>query len=134
MSATAGMMRVEAPRLVRFCAVGAANTAITLAAFAALVALGLPAPAASGIAFGVGAVNSYQLNRRWTFAGLGMARNALLRFAAAQGAGALASAGGVFVLEHAGWPHLAAECVILPCVTAALYSVSRLLVFRSASI
>ena len=134
MSATAGMVRVEAPRIVRFCAVGVANTAITLGAFALLVALGLPAPAASAMAWALAAVNSFQLNRRWTFAGLGMARHAVLRFAAAQGAGALASAGGVFILGHAGWPHMAAECVILPCVTVALYSVSRLLVFRSASI
>ena len=134
MSATAGMVRVEAPRIIRFCVVGVANTAIALGAFALLVALGLAAPVASGVAFAVGAVNSFQLNRRWTFAGLGIARHALLRFAATQGAGALASAGGVFVLEHAGWPEMAAECVILPCVTAALYSVSRLLVFRSAAI
>ena len=127
-------MRGEAPRILRFCLVGAANTAITLAAFALLIALGCPAPLASAIAFGAGAANSYQLNRRWTFAGLGTARRAWLRFAASQGAGALASAGGVYALQRAGWPHMAAECVILPFVTVALYSVSRLLVFRSASI
>ena len=57
-----------------------------------------------------------------------------MRFTVAQAAGALASAGGVYVLTHDDWPRLAAECVILPFVTLALYSVSRLLVFRSASI
>jgi putative flippase GtrA len=127
-------MRQEGPRIVRFCLVGVSNTAITLLVFAIAVALGSPAPLASGIAFCAGAANSYQLNRRWTFADLGLAHRAWLRFTVSQGAGALASAAGMFLLVGAGWPRMAAECVILPCVTVALYSVSRLLVFRSASV
>jgi putative flippase GtrA len=127
-------MSTEARRIVRFCLVGVTNTVVTLGAFALLVALGCAAPVASGLAFGAGAFNSYQLNRRWTFAGLGRADHAAVRFTVAQAAGALASAGGVYVLTHDDWPRLAAECVILPLVTVALYSVSRLLVFRSASI
>jgi putative flippase GtrA len=127
------LVRGELPRILRFCIVGATNTAISLIVFVALVALGCPAPAASAIGFLVGAFNSYQLNRRWTFAGLERARAAGLRFTLLQGAGAAASAAGVFVLQQTGLGHLAAECVILPFVTAALYSVSRLLVFRSAA-
>jgi putative flippase GtrA len=107
-------MTSERLRILRFCVVGVTNTLVTLAVYALLIAIGFWAPLASGIAFCAGATNSYQLNRRC--------------------AGALASAGGVLVLTHAGWPRLAAECVILPCVTVALYSVSRLLVFRSASV
>lgn len=127
-------MSTEALRIVRFCLVGVTNTLVTLAAFALLVAVGCAAPPASGLAFGAGAFNSYQLNRRWTFADLGLAHRAWLRFTVSQGAGALASAAGMFLLVGAGWPRMAAECVILPCVTVALYSVSRLLVFRSASV
>jgi putative flippase GtrA len=127
-------MTSESLRILRFCVVGVTNTLVTLAVYALLIATGFWAPLASGIAFGAGATNSYQLNRRWTFSGLGRAHHAVLRFVVAQGVGALASAGGVLVLTHAGWPRLAAECVILPCVTVALYSVSRLLVFRSPSV
>jgi putative flippase GtrA len=123
-------MSAEARRIVRFCLVGVTNTIVALGAFAVLVTIGVIAPLASALAFGAGAFNSYQLNRRWTFAGLGRAHHAALRFTVAQAAGALASAIGVYVLTHADWPRLAAECVILPCVTVALYSVSRLLVFR----
>jgi putative flippase GtrA len=126
-------MSGEGLRIARFCVVGISNTIVTLVAFLVLSRVGLAAPLASGLAFCVGAVNSYQLNRRWTFAGLLRTSHAWLRFTIAQGTGALASAGGVLVLTNAGWPRLAAECVILPCVTAALYSVSRLLVFRSVS-
>jgi putative flippase GtrA len=129
-----GAARREAPRVLRFCAVGATNTVITLVVFAALVALGCPAPAASGIGFCAGAANSFHLNRRWTFSDCSTTRAAWVGFVGIQGAGALVSAAGVSALQSAGWGHLLAECVILPCVTVALYSVSRLLVFRSASI
>ena len=127
-------MNAETLRIVRFCVVGVTNSVIALGTFLVLVRLDVPAPLASGLAFCVGAVNGYQLNRRWTFSGFVRTSHAWLRYALAQGTGALASAGGVFLLMHAGWPRFAAECVILPCVTAALYSVSRLLVFRSASV
>jgi putative flippase GtrA len=129
-----GSARREAPRILRFGAVGATNTVITLAVFAALVALGCPAPAASGLGFCAGAANSFHLNRRWTFSDFSTARGAWVRFGGIQGVGALVSAAGVSMLQRGGWGHLVAECAILPCVTVALYSVSRLLVFRSASI
>ena len=60
----------EAGRVMRFCVVGAANTAITLTAFVLLTALGCRAPAASALAFCAGAANSFHLNRRWTFSDL----------------------------------------------------------------
>jgi putative flippase GtrA len=127
----AGGIRRELGRIVRFCLVGATNTVITFAAYAALTAAGCDAPVASAIAFGIGAINSYQLNRRWTFSDVPTARDAWLRFATIQGFGALLSAGGVAAVEGAGWGHLTAECAILPFVTAVVYCLSRLLVFRS---
>lgn len=128
------LARREAGRIARFGVVGLANTAITLALYALLTSLGCPAPAASALAFCAGAANSFQLNRRWTFSDLPTGSDAWARFVGVQGAGAVLSAGGVAALRAAGWGHLAAECAILPCVTVVVYSLSRLLVFRSASI
>ncbi len=120
----------EAGRAVRFCVVGATNTAITLGAFVLLTALGCRAPAASALAFCAGAANSFHLNRRWTFSDIPTARWARARFVAIQGLGALTSAAGLTALQSAGWAHMAAECAVLPCVTVGLYGLSRLLVFR----
>lgn len=120
----------EAGRAVRFCVVGATNTAITLGAFALLTALGCRAPEASALAFCAGAANSFNLNRRWTFSDIPTARWAGMRFVAIQGLGALTSAAGLGALQSAGWAHMAAECAILPGVTVGLYGLSRLLVFR----
>ena len=120
----------ELLRIARFCVVGVANSAITLAVFTLLCALGAPAPAASALGFAAGAVNSFLLNRRWTFADLDVTGGAFWRFAAIQGFGALLSAAGVGALLALGASRTAAECVILPCVTVTLYCLSRLLVFR----
>lgn len=122
--------RGEAGRFARFCAVGLVNTLITLAAFAGLSHLGIASATASALAFCVGAVNSFVLNRRWTFSDLPVGGRVLVRFVAVQLLGALMSAGGIAAVVSAGLPHFAAECAILPCVTATLYCLARLLVFR----
>jgi putative flippase GtrA len=122
---TAAPLRAELSRLARFCAVGASNTAITLAAYAALVAAGGRPAAASAAAFALGALNGYHWNARWTFA----VRGTLWRYVAVQGLGAGLSAAGVAVARGAGAPRLAAEVVILPAVTLITYCLSRRFVF-----
>jgi putative flippase GtrA len=121
----AAPLRAELSRLVRFCVVGASNTAITLGAYAALVAAGCPAAAASGAAFALGALNGYHWNARWTFAVRGM----LWRYVGVQGLGAGLSAAGVAFARGAGVSRLAAEIVILPVVTLITYCLSRRFVF-----
>ena len=121
----------EPMRLLRFCVVGLANSAVTLVAFTAITALGCPAAAAAALAFSAGAVNSFLCNSRWTFQDLAAADRAWWRFVAIQGLGAVASAAGVAALTARDWPRMAAECAILPCVTVTLYCLSRLFVFRA---
>ena len=124
-------MRSEVGRLLRFCVVGAANTLLTLASFAALTAVGLAAAPASAAAFGVGAVNGYVLNRRWTFRARGGAAT-MARYVAVQMLGAALSAGGVTVAStDLALRHLAAEAIVLPPVTLITYALSRRVVFRA---
>jgi putative flippase GtrA len=121
----------EIARLVRFCGVGATNTAITLAAFDLLVHAGCPAWAASAIAFAAGAVNGYHWNARWTFAGRAADATATrLRYLAVQGAGTALSAVGLLAAHGVlGLAHLPAELVILPLVTLLMYVLMRSVVF-----
>jgi putative flippase GtrA len=120
----------ELPRIVRFCAVGLLNTALTLASYAALVAVGCPAPAASALGFGVGAVNGYCCNARWTFAAMARARGAPARYIGVQAFGAGLSALGLAAARGLGAARLPAEIVTLPWVTVTTYVLSRLLVFH----
>jgi putative flippase GtrA len=122
----------ELTRAVRFCSVGASNTAITLAVFAVLVRAGCPGWAASAIAFAAGAVNGYHWNARWTFADRAVGGAATrLRYLAVQGNGSALSALALVGAERGlGLAHLPAELVILPLVTGLTYGLMRSLVFR----
>jgi putative flippase GtrA len=126
------LRRGELARLVRYALVGATNTAITLASYALLVAAGVPPFAASALGFSVGAINGYQLNRRWTFAGGRSGWQAAARYVAVQALGAGASAAGVALASGDGLGHLPAELVILPAVTLLTYVLARTVVFAPA--
>jgi len=65
--AAAGVRHPVAGQLVRFAIVGVLNTAISLAVYKLAVDMGVAYPVASVVAFAVGALNSYTLNRIWTF-------------------------------------------------------------------
>ena len=67
-------------RIIRFAMVGVANTAIDFALFALLYYVSLlPLLAANAGAYGVAVVNSYLLNKYWTFGDTTRGRTAALR-------------------------------------------------------
>src|SRR5437899_3112130 len=83
--------RLGAPLLIQFVKfgiVGVSNTLLTFAVYTLLLkAFGVWYLAASAIGFAVGTVNSFLLNRRWTFRGhVGDARTPL-RWMVVQGCG-----------------------------------------------
>lgn len=52
---------------LRFCIVGAINTGIDFTVFAVLYAWGVALFPAHALSYGCGIINSYILNRKWTF-------------------------------------------------------------------
>lgn len=54
-------------QLLRFCVVGIGNTAVDLGVFFALNFAGVPYLIAQVLAYSAGVVNSFVLNRKWTF-------------------------------------------------------------------
>jgi putative flippase GtrA len=75
-------------QFVRFGVVGASNTVIAFLIYAVLAdALGVPYLLASAVGFIVGAVNSYLLNRSWTFRAQHAGYSTAPRFALVQGTG-----------------------------------------------
>ena len=122
-------MTGELSRLLRFGLVGVSNTLLTIAAYAVLTGDGVPVAAASALAFMLGAANGYNLNRRWTFRPAAVRSGTLARYLAVQALGAALSAGGVALVADLSLARLAAEAVVLPCVTLITYTLSRVLVF-----
>jgi putative flippase GtrA len=123
-------MSGELGRVVKFCVVGVSNTVLTVAVYVALTHAGVPAAAASALAFAAGAVNGYRLNRAWTFRAASAGWQTLARYVMVQGLGAALSAAGVGLAgSDLELRHLVAEIVVLPFVTLTTYTLSRLLVF-----
>jgi putative flippase GtrA len=119
-------------QLARFLVVGASNTAITLAVYAALVRAGVSPVTASVAAFGAGAANGFRLNRAWTFRGArrGAGAGAGARYLAVAALGAALNAAGVALAVHvAELPKIAGELAALPAVTAVTFALSRGWVF-----
>jgi putative flippase GtrA len=119
-------------QLVRYGLVGVTNTALTLAAYAALVALGAPATLAAAAGWAVGAVNGYRLNRAWTFRCVLGGAGPATRYVAVAALGAGLDALGVAVaVGHDHLPRIAAEIGILPAVTIVTFALCRRWVFAA---
>jgi putative flippase GtrA len=124
------LVRPVVLQLLRFGVVGVTNTAVTLASYAALAAVGLPAPAAGALAFAAGAANGYRLNRTWTFRSARRGTGIAMRYVAVQGLGAgLDAAGVAAAVGIAQLPRLAGEAAILPAVTLVTFVLCRQWVF-----
>ena len=120
-------------QLVRFGVVGAANTALTLATYAVLVAFHAPVPLAGAIGWGVGAVNGFVLNRAWTFGGAARGAVPAARYAAVALLGSgLDSALLAIAVGQEHLPRLAGELAALPPVTLLSFALCRGWVFAQA--
>ena len=117
-------------QLVRFGVVGVANTVLTIATYAGLVALHAPVPLAGAVGWGVGAVNGFVLNRAWTFRGAPRGAVPAARYAAVALLGSVLDAALLTIaVGHEHLPRLAGELVVLPPVTLLTFVVCRAWVF-----
>jgi putative flippase GtrA len=123
--------RTDAYRqFVRFLVVGLSNTALSFVAYRLLLAASTPYVVAAPIAFAVGALNGYVLNRRWTFAApdTGRARALYVVFAAL-GAASLTLL--VLLFVGAGLGRVEAYLVAIPPVTVATFLANRIWTFAA---
>jgi putative flippase GtrA len=117
---------VAVRQLIRFGVVGCANTVLSWCAYALLAWLGVHYLLASAIAWILGALNSYLLNRRWTFRSRARHAPEVVRFALVQGGGLALD---VMLLDaltrDAGVQHLLAQALVYPATMIATFLLSR---------
>jgi putative flippase GtrA len=119
---------------LRFAVVGGSNTLLSWCVFALLESLGVHYLLASALAFMLGAVNSYVLNRRWTFASDGHWVPELARFAVVQGVGLVIDVAALYALVHgAGVPHLLAQALVFPLASVTTFALSRRWAFAGSA-
>jgi putative flippase GtrA len=118
---------------LRFATVGVANTLLSTAVFAVLFHLGVHYLLSSAVAFALGALNSYTLNRRWTFRSRGPRGPELARFLCVQLVGLgvnLALLAGL--VEMAGIQHVVAQLLAFPFASIIMFALSRQWAFKRA--
>jgi putative flippase GtrA len=124
-----------APVLVQFAKfgiVGVANTLLTFAVFTVLVkGFGVWYLAASAIGFLVGTVNSFLLNRRWTFRGHVGDALTPVRWFVVQGCGLALNLALIYLLvDGAGLDKLLGQAFAIGVVTVLTFLANRAWTFR----
>jgi putative flippase GtrA len=118
-------------QLLRFLVVGAANTAITLLAYAGAIHAGVRYLPAGAGAYALGGVNGFVLNRAWTFAHRGHILPAAARYAAITAAGIVANVALLRAAIALGVPHAAGEVAAVAPVTLLSFALNRAWAFPS---
>jgi putative flippase GtrA len=119
---------------LRFAVVGGANTALSWCGYAALEAAGVHYLLASAVAFTLGALNSYALNRRWTFGSRARRVPEALRFGVVQAVGLGLDVSLLYLLVHdARLHHLVAQALVFPAASVVTFLLSRHWAFGRAS-
>lgn len=122
-----------APQLARFLIVGVANTVISFIVYRLLLVVSTPYVIAAALAFGVGALNGYVFNRRWTFAARDTARARIL-YVLVQVAGSLSTSLLVFLFVQASAGKVVAYLAAIPPVTLCMFVANRVWTFADRAV
>ena len=115
-------------QFVRFLIVGIANTLITFLVYRLLLLVDVSYLLAAPVAWGVGALNGYVFNSRWTFGARDTTRARLLYVLVTAG-GAGASTLLVWLFAAAGLGKVEAFIATIPLVTISTFVANRIWTF-----
>lgn len=122
-------------KFIKFCLVGAVNAVVDFTVFALLSFWAAPLLVAQGVAYSCGVVNSFLMNRAWTFGQHGRHSGQLARFLTLNFL-TFALTYGLLAGFHyyLGWPILVSKLVATGVGFVVNFAGSRLWVFSPASI
>ena len=134
----AALQRFDAPmvrQFVKYGIVGASNTVLTFALYTILVEIGVQYLVALLLGYLAGSLNSYLLNRRWTFRAGHLAHTSVgPRFAIVQVLAIVANLGLLYLLVHDLEVHkILAQAILTVPVLAVTFFVNRAWSFAAAS-
>jgi putative flippase GtrA len=121
-------------QLLRFVAVGATNTAITLTAYAAALHVGVRYLLAGAAAYALGGLNGFLLNRRWTFGHRGRILPAAARYAVITAGGIGLNLALLRAAIALGVPRAAGELAAVAPVTLLSFALNRAWAFASSDV
>jgi putative flippase GtrA len=114
-------------QFVKYGVVGASNTALTFATYSIGVWIGVPYLVALIVGYIPGGLNSYLLNRRWTFDAAHLAHShAGTRFAIVLTCATLANLGLLYLMvHHLHVEKIAAQAILTVPVVAVTFFINR---------
>jgi putative flippase GtrA len=120
-------------QFVKFGVVGVSNTLLSFGVYTVLLkVVGVWYLAASAIAFAIGAINGFLLNRRWTFREHVGDAFTPLRWAIVQGCGLAVNEGLLYLFVHdLGLDKLVAQACAIAVVTVSTFAANRAWTFRT---
>jgi putative flippase GtrA len=131
------MPRPEPPRppgvpiigqLARYGVVGIANSLIGFAIYVVAVKLGVQYLLASALAYAIGGINGYVLNRRWTFAATAISHaSSATRYAAVQIGALVGNLVLLYILVHLlGVETIVGQAIVVVVVFLATFAANRI--------
>jgi putative flippase GtrA len=118
-------------QLVRYALVGVASNVLCYLIYLGLTGLGMPPKLAMTILYGVGVLQTFVFNKRWTFEYAGGQRTVFYRYCAAYGSGYLINLGVLFMLvDRLGYPHQVIQGFMILSLAIYLFLAQKFWVFR----
>lgn len=125
-------MKTTLGQMIRYGIVGTASNAVVYVLYLAITAAGMEHMLAMTLLYMVGVLQTFLLNKRWSFDYDGPHRNALLRYVVSYGVGYLVNLSALYLcVDRLGWPHQAVQGVMVLVVAALLFVLQKFWVFRS---
>lgn len=120
-------------QLVRYSVVGFTSNLLCYLAYLGLTGLGMNPKLAMSVLYGVGVLQTFMFNKRWTFEHGGAQRTVLYRYCAAYGLGYLFNLAVLYLLvDQLGYPHHIIQGVMILLLAMMLFLAQKLWVFRAA--
>lgn len=120
-------------QLMRYVIVGLASNVACYLVYLALVFLALNPKLAMSITYGVGVLQTFVLNKRWTFQQGAPRDSAFYRYCSAYGAGYLLNLAVLYVLvDRYGFAHQLVQAAMIVVLAIMLFLAQKFWVFRAA--
>ena len=117
-------------QLLRYVMVGVGSNVILYLAYLLLTGLGLGHKTAMTLSYGVGILQTFLINRSWTFGHQGHIRSAFIRYIAIYLLGYLVNFSGLYIfVDLFGFAHQLIQGVMIIIVAVLLFVLQRLWVF-----
>lgn len=119
-------------QLLRYIAVGLASNLVCYLIYLGLTRVGMDPKLAMSILYAVGVLQTFFLNKRWTFEHGGARGPVFYRYCTAYALGYLFNLAVLYVLvDRHGYPHQAVQAVMIVVLAMMLFLAQKFWVFRT---